>query len=510
MAKLAERRHPAIENAGTSLMRSLFAALVLLATPAAAQAPDPSSTAFDAEGWVADLHQVREAMGSHYANLDWAVTEREAPLSQLFQVGEQRLRAARSEAEAREVFERLERYLGDGHVDFVWTSGGSAMTSSGAAGVDDRPPCDRLDFRADGRDGSALASRLPGYRPLQGDSGFPAGFVEVEGRQVGVVRIAQMSAQAHPQACAAALAALSLPAGQPCDDDCLEALRTQATDRVTEDLSARLRALRDAGAETLLVDLAGNGGGSEWVEVAVRVFSPIRLRSARVGFPRHPHWVERFADDEERLADAAQDQSPADRARLDGYRAVFAQARQEAATPCDAAPWFASGRPDCAWLTTAPLYATGPVAELDPTLIGKPWAAEVFTPLAYRFEPGVWSGPLMVLVDGGTASAAEEFTAVLQDNDAAVVIGSPSWGAGCGHARGEIETVLEHSGARLRLPNCARLRADGGNEVSGISPDILVGFRDNDGPRRRVERLAAALSQAVEAADRQAADRARN
>jgi len=481
---------------------ALAAALTLLAVPAVAQTPQ--APAFDAEGWVSDLRQVREAMGSHYANLDWAVNEREAPLGQLFQVGEQRLRMARSDADAREVFERLEKFLGDGHVDFVWAQPPAGGAASGA-GPDDRPPCDILGFKADGRDGQAIATRLPGYQALEGDSGFPAGIVEVDGRKVGVIRIAQMSAYAHPQACAAAFAAFSRPAGEPCDDDCLESLRVMAVDRVTEDLTARIRALRDAGAETLLVDLAGNGGGSEWTEVAVRLFSPIRLKSARVGFPRHPHWVERFARDEQRFTEAARGQSRADRTRLAQYRAVFTQARQEAAAPCDPAPWFTPGaKSDCAWLTTAPLYATGPMAELDPSIGGKPWAAEVFTPLTYRFEPGVWTGPLMVLVDHGTGSATEQFAAVLQDNAAAVIVGSPTSGAGCGHARGEIETVLKHSGARLRLPNCARLRADGTNEVGGVEPDVLIGFRQNDGPRNRIARLTAALPGAVAAAETQA------
>ena len=479
-------------------MRTALAAfLALIAAPAGAQTS--TDAPFDAEGWVSDLAQVRAAMGSHYANLDWAVNEREAPMAQLFAAGEQRLRAARNDAEAREVFERLERYLGDGHVDFVWpASGGStSATSESSRNLDTRGPCEKLGYRADGRDGLAIANRLEGYRALEGESGFPAGVVEVDGRHIGVIRIAQMSAQAHPQACEAAFAALSLPVDQPCEDDCLETLGVLATNRVTEDLAGRIVALRDAGADTLLVDLAGNGGGSEWTEVAVRLFSPIRLRSARVGFPRHPHWVERFADDQARLADLAKDLPTADRDRLMTYAAVFAGARQEASEPCDPEPWLTGAAAECEWLTTAPIYATGPVAELDPSLIGKPWAAEVFTPLRYDVQPGVWTGPLMVLVDGGTASAAEEFAAVLQDNDAAVIIGSPTRGAGCGHARGEIETILSHSGARLRLPNCARLRADGTNEVGGIDPDILVGFRENDGPGRRVARLSEALPRAL-------------
>lgn len=482
---------------------ALAAVLALSAAPVLAQTP--AAPAYDADGWVSDWQQVRQAMGSHYANLDWAVNEREAPLGQLFQVGEQRLRAARNDADAREVFERLERFIGDGHLDFIWSTGGGVSASGGDSADDTRPPCETLGFRADNRDGTAIATRLPGYQALEAESGFPAGVVDIQGQRIGVIRIAQMSAYAHPQACAAAFAAMTRPVDAPCDDDCLKTLRVQAVDRVTDDLTARIRALRDAGVDTLLVDLAGNGGGSEWTEVAVRLFSPVRLKSARVGFPRHPHWVERFTTDEQRLAETAQGQPHDDRIRLEGYRAAFTQARQQAASPCDPAPWFTpGGSSNCPWLTTAPLYATGPVADLDPSILGKPWAAEVFTPLTYRFEPGVWTGPLMVLVDHDTGSAAEQFAAVLQDNRAAVIIGSPTSGAGCGHARGEITTVLAHSGARLRLPNCARLRADGTNEVGGIAPDVLIGFRENDGPRNRLNRLAAVLPEALMAAHDQA------
>lgn len=485
---------------------ALAAVLALLAAPVMAQTP--TSPAYDADGWVSDLNQVRQAMGSHYANLDWAVNEREAPLGQLFIVGERRLRTARNDADAREVFERLERFIGDGHFDFVWNPNSPASASVDASAHDTRSPCEVLGFRADNRDGTAIATRLPGYQALDGESGFPAGVVDMQGQRIGVIRIAQMSAYAHPQACAAAFAAMTRPVDAPCDDDCLERLRVQAVDRVTDDLTARIRALRDAGADTLLVDLAGNGGGSEWTEVAVRLFSPVRLKSARVSFPRHPHWVERFTADEVRLARTAANQNDEDRRRLEDYAAVFAQARQQAAAPCDPAPWFTpGGSSNCAWLTTAPLYATGPVADLDPAIVGKPWAAEVFTPLKYRFTPGVWAGPLLVLVDHDTGSAAEQFAGVLQDNNAGVIVGSPTSGAGCGHARGEITTVLAHSGARLRLPNCARLRADGTNEVGGIEPDVLVGFRENDGPRNRLSRLTAALPEAVAAARDQARQR---
>src|SRR5690606_14298661 len=183
----------------TLTIAGLIAALAL--QPAMAQSATAEPTEFDPAGWAADLDQVREAMSSHYANLEWAVTEREAPLGQVFAQGRQRLLATRNEAEAREVFERLERWLGDGHVAFVWPRAGAPAA---AAGGDERTPCERLGFAPAGRDNSAVARGLPGYRPLEGDSGFPAGLVEVDGRTVGVVRIALFSPQTHPAACAAA------------------------------------------------------------------------------------------------------------------------------------------------------------------------------------------------------------------------------------------------------------------------------------------------------------------
>ncbi|MDI6625303.1 MAG: hypothetical protein QME55_11285, partial [Brevundimonas sp.] len=130
----------------------ILGAALAVAPAAFAQTEPAPPPAFDSAGWVADLEQVRQAMSAGYANLEWAVTEREAPLGPLFAVGRQRLEAARSEAEAREVFERLERYLGDKHVDFVWPRAGGPGAPGGTSDrADERPPCERLGFKADGR-----------------------------------------------------------------------------------------------------------------------------------------------------------------------------------------------------------------------------------------------------------------------------------------------------------------------------------------------------------------------
>jgi hypothetical protein len=56
------------------------------------------------------------------------------------------------------------------------------------------------------------------------------------------------------------------------------------------------------------------------------------------------------------------------------------------------------------------------------TFAGKPWADLVFSIAQFPYHDSAWSGPLLVLVDDETWSAAEEFAAVLQDNGAAVII----------------------------------------------------------------------------------------
>ena len=136
--------------------------------------------------------------------------------------------------------------------------------------------------------------------------------------------------------------------------------------------------------------------------------------------------------------------------------------------------------PTCKWLGDG-FYSTGLLqsARVE-ALRSKPWASLVFSPLQYPYHEGLWRGPLMVLVDQGTGSAAEQFAAELQDNHAAVVIGSPTVGAGCGHTDGGTPTTLTNSGAVLKLPDCLRMRSAGLNLASGVQPDVLVGLREGE------------------------------
>lgn len=91
--------------------------------------------------------------------------------------------------------------------------------------------------------------------------------------------------------------------------------------------------------------------------------------------------------------------------------------------------------------------------------------------------------PLVVLVDGGTASAAEAVAGSLRDRDRAVIVGSRTFGKGSVQ-----EPLLLADGSAIEL-TIGRYRTPSGRslEGAGIDPDVAV---DENRPPREAERRA--------------------
>ena len=93
--------------------------------------------------------------------------------------------------------------------------------------------------------------------------------------------------------------------------------------------------------------------------------------------------------------------------------------------------------------------------------------------LAFRATPGdlLQGAPLVVLVDNGTASAAEIVTGALKDNHRALIMGRRTFG------KGSVQTIMpighgdavKLTTARYYTPNGTSIQA------AGITPDIVLG-----------------------------------
>jgi len=429
---------------------------------------------------------MRSALDEKYANLEWLRTDRGVDVDALFADSADRLRRASDDAAARAVFDRLVRRIGDGHVAINWPAPPSPPPAG--APQPNKGLCATLGYDARFA-GRGVAPTLAGYRALPDGNAFPAGTFPVGDTLVGAVRIGAFMPQGYPTLCEGAVAALKIPADQPCDDACVDRILTWAYDRLTTDLQDRATALRAAGAGALLIDLTGNGGGSEWAEAAARIVSPRPLTSASMGFVRGQHWIDHWTAVAKDLRDAARKARRADRQRLLDWAAQADVARIEA-TPCATCP--RTGRAG---------YATGLVG-IAPAggFANRDWAGTVFSIAQFAYRDSVWTGPLLVLVDQETWSAAEEFAALLQDNRVAAIIGARTGGAGCGHTNGGTPTTLANSHAVLELPDCIRYRADGSNEVNGIFPDVPVAMRANDGDALKARLVGQRLPEAIGAA----------
>jgi Peptidase family S41 len=472
----------------TKAIAACLAPLLLIAA-APTWTPDP---------WLEDLAQIRTAVETDYPNRDWLTGEREVSLDRWFERTAADIRASHNDADARRAFDILIERFNDGHVSIDWPEPKFAEDNAGSNQSVPVPVTSISEFcAARGYDAAQVttgtASVMPNYRAIDGGGPFKAGLVSVNGRSIGVVRIGAFSPQGYPAVCEQAVAKLQIAFQQPCDAACDDRLSAEAFAIMTRGLMTTIERLRAAGAQVLMIDITRNGGGTEWAEAAARIVSPVPLSSAPIAVIRGDAWVRRWNDLAARLRKEAERTSGADRARLFEY-AARAAATASGLRPCAGSPCSRLARAGFA----SGLLAAMPSGELD----RKTWGADVFSPAQFPYHDSFWTGPLIVLVDDETWSAAEQFAALLQDNNAAVVMGTRTGGAGCGHLDGNEPITLTHSKAKLEMPNCVRLRKDGTNEVSGIVPEVPTGVRWNDGlifaGRLSSARLPEAVDRAID------------
>jgi hypothetical protein len=453
--------------------------------------------AFDPAPWQAEYALVREHLTRTYANLQWQVDVRGLDLVELDARTRAAIEEAGSDTEAALALQRFLEAFGDGHLRFqqnppwLWAlihwlpatdpdPMRSSLDANAIAAWPAETACDELGFTDDyERELMFDVGELERWKPLPADQPFAGGTFDSANRTVGLLRIPIFDQYRYRAVCLEAWAAR--PTGEPCDAECLNRFRWHDVPQaliaeVTDNLD------RMGDVDVLVVDVTGNGGGTDWEDIVARTLTRMPLDCPRVSGIKHPHWHGRA--DEPMAAIERALGTPDLEARV---RGVLTEARErferwdaELREECDLNPLWSGQDPGCSLLSQTPVTACGALAHVTrDDLAGVPNPGEIYRPWSYEFEAGKFGGRLIVAVDHRTASSAEYFAGILQDHGA-TVIGERTAGAGAGYSYGGLPLTLPHSGLVLLVPDGARWRKNGENEVAGISPDRAVDWSEGN------------------------------
>jgi hypothetical protein len=446
---------------------------------------------FSRADWNADLEQLQSLLATNYPSLEWQA-RRGVDLPGIVARARAQLEQAKDDNAARGVFERFLARFGDGHLSIEWDA-----NPPDPADDTSLPLCVRYGYNDDGSDLRATARGINGYEDITPAGGtIGAGFLTVEGHLLAVLRVSSfVPSRAH---CEQYLRDSKPPPHQASEYS--DAVGAAITRLYLAEIEERLRQLGARKPVALLVDVSGNGGGTQVSITVARLLGGQAVRNPRVAYVREPVRAKDLEENTKELRAELRRAPRRERAFVMPLVAPLEAASVAARQPCDLMPLWKGEKVSCSNLVQGPFFASGLIdQELPEEWLGKSWAPYVSNTAEYGLHARAWGGPVLVLVDERSASSTELFAAMLQDSKAAVVIGAPTFGAGCGWTMGKYESskLLEHSRARVLMPDCSRLRADGSDELDGIQPDLLIGIRRPDTQKQRADRVAGRLPEAL-------------
>ncbi len=320
--------------------------------------------------------------------------------------------------------------------------------------------------------------RLTAYKPLANDS-FPMGVVHSKGH----IHFSAFGSLKQFRLCEREWNIYRKTFNGSCSENCRERfLYKHFWQVLSDELDKSLARLVEAGAKSLLVDLSGNGGGNNWVDIAARIIGPDKIRCPTMLFVNSDQVAEdlltsqkEFSED---LRSASLEQSLAIKGALATAQTMLADRRKI----CK--PRWPVVKSDslCSNLIPTPRFSCGFVSYAPPgSLLGLKHASTLFNSADFHYKEYQFKGPVVLLVDRHTSSAAELFVSLIKSNVPKVkIVGEATNGTGCGYYNGGNPITLNHSGLRINMPSCVRLRHDGSNEAFGFSPDIKIDWRQID------------------------------
>jgi hypothetical protein len=455
---------------------------------------------FDRDAWRQDYAQLKVELEHRYANLAWfASAQGGVNLPTLDRRTQRFLELSQSDDDAKSAILNFVSSFHDGHFSQVPTLGP-------AAGKSADPP--KADFASLGPAaqcaalGYASTRSVPFSLPFESlrdfrletdgiSKPFRAGTIASDGKRFGIVRIKYFRQRDFPMLCEQVVARFKVD-GKKFDTD---ALNGQIDDAWFAALAAQLKAFQAENVDAVVVDVGNNGGGNDAGDWTPRLFTSKPVHSARLLLSAVSESKGYFDEQLDGLHTALKTGGDsATLALLNKAIADFEKRKSDIASrACDLSwawreqhAWNPAG---CSRLIDAG-FASGAVDYLPVgTVPDRKRASALYWAAAVDAYRGAWDGRVYVLTDGRTYSSAEMFSAVMRDNGIAKTIGARTGGDGCGFMQDEKPFVLTHSKLRFRIPDCVRLRADGGDEVAGIAPDLPILPTEGESDRARAARM---------------------
>lgn len=484
----------------------LLAAMCILGLSLQAASAQTGS-GFRQGDWLEDFQQLKARLEREYVNLSWMGSPQSGiDVPRLERRARDALAQARTDSEAEKALLDFVAGFHDGHLSplsrLAVPAGALAAEPEDAALVpgDALTGCAALGFAATSPVAFSLPfESLPGFVML-GDglsAPFRSGLIPgPDGRRIGIVRIQAFQSTAFPVLCTRAWSALEA-AGKPLTP---RAIEDAASELWFAALTETLAKFREQKAVAVLVDVGNNSGGDDSGDWMPRMFTDRTVASAPLWMVDAPVSA-RYFDEQIRSMNRGLAGKPnPDGARaLEQARNFFESAKARIGTQrCDLSwvwteqrPWKMEG---CNNLLAAG-SAGGYMRSVPRGAYGDgKLASRLSWSVAIEPNFGAWTGPVYVLADKRSFSAAEMFVATTKDNGIAKVLGARTGGDGCGFMADGDPLVLTHSQLRFRVPNCMRLRADGTDEVAGVAPDFPIVPMQGESARARAVRALAVIA----------------
>ncbi|MDA1028824.1 MAG: S41 family peptidase [Bacteroidetes bacterium] len=455
--------------------------------------------------WLSDFEHLKSELAGGYANLEWAAEHNQLDLAKLASETEAKLAKASSERQARSIIKDFIASFNDPHLraeksdppvngpysEEEWVGPSKTASAKQALKV--------LGYRKASYDFGIDFDKMDGFKRVASeDNPFPTAILPMkDGRIWGLIRIEYFGEDRYYAVAEAIWRDFSPKmTTDTCGTECWRDFRHQVRTRLMEYLQESVEALEASGVDAIAMDVTGNGGGTEWVEDVARLLTTKHLRGPSSVFVRHPHWVGPITEEIEALkADLLKsDRSPELNTLLRTSLEDHVVLLKEVMAGCPASSlWETSNaRLACERLVQDP-HGMNLVSSFEKEEVSSLSSNEVlFTVIRHPEKVGLYDGPLFVIVDGGSASATEQFATLLEMNSAATIVGEKTYGAGCGYTNDGIKVYLENTHLRIFMSDCMRGRADGENELAGIEPQI-PGWKKGAKGKSRARQLVETL-----------------